>query len=129
MLLNVHVHFILKISSISQECQVRSYWDYLNLSCPAVSQICNFIFCPATSIILVPNSTPIVWGQSAITWNKKKCHYWRNFFLSIQSYTCDSFQAKTIRCISLVNKSLLSYIALMDLQWLVFGNWLVEPSY
>ena len=41
--------------------------DYLNLSCPAVSQICNFIFCPATSIILVPNSTPIVCGQSAIT--------------------------------------------------------------
>ena len=44
---------------------------HLNLSCPAVSHICNLIFCPETSIILVPNSTPIVWGQSAITENHR----------------------------------------------------------
>lgn len=44
----------------------------LNLSCPAVSQICSLIFWPLTSIILVPNSTPIVWGQSAITVVKNK---------------------------------------------------------
>lgn len=56
---------------------------YLNLSCPAVSHICNLIFCPDTSIILVPNSTPIVCGQSAITvieenksWNIQ-CNLWR----------------------------------------------------
>ena len=36
-------------------------------SCPAVSQICSLIFCPATSTILVPNSTPMVCGQSAMT--------------------------------------------------------------
>ena len=40
---------------------------HLNRSWPAVSQICNLIFWPETSTILVPNSTPIVWGQSAIT--------------------------------------------------------------
>lgn len=38
-------------------------------SWPAVSQICNLIFWPLTSMIRVPNSTPIVWGQSAITGN------------------------------------------------------------
>lgn len=40
---------------------------YLNLSCPAVSHICSLIFWPDTSTILVPNSTPMVWGQSAMT--------------------------------------------------------------
>lgn len=43
-----------------------------NRSCPAVSQICSFIFFPETSIIRVPNSTPIVCGQSAVTENGKQ---------------------------------------------------------
>ena len=32
----------------------------LNLSCPAVSQICNFTFSPLTSIVRILKSTPIV---------------------------------------------------------------------
>lgn len=43
----------------------------LQLTCPAVSHICNFIFCPETSIMRVPNSTPMVWGQSAMTKTNK----------------------------------------------------------
>lgn len=41
-------------------------------SCPAVSQIWSLIFLPDTSMILVPNSTPIVCGQSAVTENQKQ---------------------------------------------------------
>jgi len=44
----------------------------LKRSCPAVSQICSLIFWPDTSIIRVPNSTPIVCGQSGITGDKKE---------------------------------------------------------
>jgi hypothetical protein len=33
-------------------------------SCPAVSHICSLIFCPATSMMRVPNSTPMVCGLS-----------------------------------------------------------------
>lgn len=36
-------------------------------SWPAVSQICSLIFWPATSMMRVPNSTPIVCGQLAMT--------------------------------------------------------------
>ncbi len=32
----------------------------LNLSCPAVSQICNLTFSPSTSTVLILKSTPIV---------------------------------------------------------------------
>ena len=32
----------------------------LNLSCPAVSQICSFIFLPSTSMVRILKSTPIV---------------------------------------------------------------------
>jgi hypothetical protein len=40
---------------------------YRNLSWPAVSQICNLIFLPITSTMRVPNSTPIVCGESGMT--------------------------------------------------------------
>lgn len=50
--------------SVSKQYYISTH---RNLSCPAVSHICSLIFCPDTSIIRVPNSTPIVWGQSAIT--------------------------------------------------------------
>lgn len=42
----------------------------LKRSCPAVSQIWSLIFFPDTSMILVPNSTPMVCGQSAVTGHK-----------------------------------------------------------
>lgn len=44
---------------------------YLNLSCPAVSQICSFTDLPATLIIFDPNSTPIVWLLSPLTVKNK----------------------------------------------------------
>ena len=59
---------------------------YLNLSCPAVSHICNLIFCPETSIILVPNSTPIVCGQSAITENQSE-YKQHEHYIRITSFT------------------------------------------
>ena len=40
---------------------------YLNLSCPAVSQICNLTDLPPTFTTLLPNSTPIVWFESCLT--------------------------------------------------------------
>ena len=57
---NVFLHY----TAIEHHYQLLTH---LNRSWPAVSQICNLIFWPETSTILVPNSTPIVWGQSAIT--------------------------------------------------------------
>lgn len=44
---------------------------YLNLSCPAVSHICNFTYLPPTFMIFEPNSTPIVWFESSLTIKKK----------------------------------------------------------
>ena len=46
---------------------IFSFRNNFYLSWPAVSQICSLIFWPDTSMILVPNSTPMVWGQSAMT--------------------------------------------------------------
>jgi hypothetical protein len=40
---------------------------HLKRSWPAVSQICNFTDFPPTLIILLPNSTPIVWLESCLT--------------------------------------------------------------
>ena len=66
----IKIHFLTLIwrdspfSCATIKCNFMVYYDgYV----PAVSQICSFIFCPDTSIIRVPNSTPIVCGQSAIT--------------------------------------------------------------
>lgn len=43
----------------------------LNLSCPAVSQICSFTDFPPTLTTLEPNSTPMVWLESCLTENKR----------------------------------------------------------
>lgn len=43
------------------------FFLYLNLSCPAVSQICSFTVFPPTLTTLEPNSTPIVWFESCLT--------------------------------------------------------------
>lgn len=40
---------------------------YLNLSCPAVSQIWSFTDLPPMLTTLDPNSTPMVWFESALT--------------------------------------------------------------
>lgn len=52
------------------EWALLCWFTHLNLSCPAVSQICNFTDFPPTFTTLEPNSTPMVWLESCLTTQK-----------------------------------------------------------
>lgn len=52
--------------------EVMEYFSYLNLSWPAVSQICSLTILLTTLMILEPNSTPIVWLDSSLTKTNKE---------------------------------------------------------
>lgn len=52
------------------ELTLLCWFTHLNLSWPAVSQICNFTDFPPTFTTLEPNSTPIVWLESCLTTQK-----------------------------------------------------------
>ncbi len=47
---------------------------HLNLSWPAVSQICSLTDFPPTFTTLLPNSTPMVWFESCLTGKRTENH-------------------------------------------------------
>ena len=75
--------------------------------CPAVSQICNFKGLPSTSMTFVPNSTPMVCGESGKT--KKERRKKKRDRERENTHTYDRIVIYSTLCSTLKKKTNISY--------------------